>query len=320
MPFPHLRLLESHLYSIHAEATPTPVSVHEEVPPRLLSGAGSRCCSTTASGSWVRWSSAARRKRPAGWHKATHRCRMSHKLLIWALLLVAVIAAKGIFQFLTRWIVIGISRDIEFDLRNDLFRHLERLSYSYYQRTRTGDIMARATNDLNAVRMLLGPAIMYSANTAGVHRRRAGLHDQHQPPADALRLSAAARRQHRHPVFRPPHSRALRAHPGHVLRHLRPRPGEFLRRPHHPRLRPGRSRDRLLRDRQPGIHPPQPEAGPPDGHAVADAGTDARAGGGARALAGRTPGAAGPHDASAISSPSTPTWCSSHGRSSRWAG
>ena len=61
--------------------------------------------------------------------------------------------------------MIGISRDIEFDLRNDLFAHLERLSYSYYQRNRTGDIMARATNDLNAVRMLLGPAIMYSANT-----------------------------------------------------------------------------------------------------------------------------------------------------------
>jgi ATP-binding cassette subfamily B protein len=61
--------------------------------------------------------------------------------------------------------VIGISRDIEFDLRNDLFAHLERLSYSYYQRNRTGDIMAKATNDLNAVRMLLGPAIMYSANT-----------------------------------------------------------------------------------------------------------------------------------------------------------
>ncbi len=88
-----------------------------------------------------------------------------HKLLQWALLLVAVVFAKGIFQFLTRWVVIGISRDIEFDLRNDLFGHLETLSYSYYQRTRTGDIMARATNDLNAVRMLLGPAIMYSANT-----------------------------------------------------------------------------------------------------------------------------------------------------------
>jgi ATP-binding cassette subfamily B multidrug efflux pump len=88
-----------------------------------------------------------------------------HKLVTYALLLLAVAAIKGTFQFLTRWIVIGVSREIEFDLRNDLFRHLESLSYSYYQRTRTGDIMARATNDLNAVRMLLGPAIMYSANT-----------------------------------------------------------------------------------------------------------------------------------------------------------
>ena len=87
------------------------------------------------------------------------------KLLTYSLQLLGVAAIKGIFQFLTRWIVIGISREIEFDLRNDLFRHLESLSYSYYQRTRTGDIMARATNDLNAVRMLLGPAIMYSANT-----------------------------------------------------------------------------------------------------------------------------------------------------------
>jgi len=89
----------------------------------------------------------------------------TQKLLKYALAVIGVFVAKGIFQFLTRWIVIGISRDIEFDLRNDLFAHLERLSYSYYQRNRTGDIMARATNDLNAVRNLLGPAIMYSANT-----------------------------------------------------------------------------------------------------------------------------------------------------------
>jgi ATP-binding cassette subfamily B multidrug efflux pump len=81
----------------------------------------------------------------------------------WQMLEVA--AVRGVFLFLTRWIVIGISRDIEFDLRNDLFAHLETLSYSYYQRMRTGDIMARMTNDLNAVRQLLGPAIMYSANT-----------------------------------------------------------------------------------------------------------------------------------------------------------
>lgn len=88
-----------------------------------------------------------------------------HKLLVFALEVLLVAALRGIFLFLTRWVVIGISRDIEFDLRNDLFEHLETLSYSYYQRVRTGDIMARCTNDLNAVRMLLGPAIMYSANT-----------------------------------------------------------------------------------------------------------------------------------------------------------
>jgi ATP-binding cassette, subfamily B, multidrug efflux pump len=86
-------------------------------------------------------------------------------LLLYAGLLLAIALFKGIFQFLTRWIVIGVSRDIEFDLRNDLFARLETLSYSYYQRNRTGDIMARATNDLSAVRNLLGPAIMYTANT-----------------------------------------------------------------------------------------------------------------------------------------------------------
>jgi ATP-binding cassette subfamily B protein len=87
------------------------------------------------------------------------------KLLVFTLQVLALAVVRGIFLFLTRWVVIGISRDIEFDLRNDLFAHLETLSYSYYQRMRTGDIMARVTNDLNAVRMLMGPAIMYSANT-----------------------------------------------------------------------------------------------------------------------------------------------------------
>ena len=89
----------------------------------------------------------------------------SQTLLKYSLYLFGVAVVKGIFQYLTRWILIGVSREIEFDLRNDLFAHLERLSYSYYQRTRTGDIMARMTNDLNAVRMLVGPGIMYTANT-----------------------------------------------------------------------------------------------------------------------------------------------------------
>ncbi len=88
-----------------------------------------------------------------------------HKVAIDVLLLLAVAAVKGVFQYLTRWIVIGASREIEFDLRNDMFRHLEGLSHSFYQRTRTGDIMARSTNDLNAVRMLLGPGLMYPAST-----------------------------------------------------------------------------------------------------------------------------------------------------------
>src|SRR6266496_1218579 len=88
-----------------------------------------------------------------------------HQIGVLALMLLAVSVVKAIFQFLIRWVLIGASREIEFDLRNDLFRHLEGLSHSFYQRTRTGDIMAKATNDLNAVRMLLGPGFMYTANT-----------------------------------------------------------------------------------------------------------------------------------------------------------
>jgi ATP-binding cassette subfamily B multidrug efflux pump len=86
-------------------------------------------------------------------------------ILIFAVELVAIAAVKGVFLYAQRWILIGISRDIEFDLRNDLFRHLEKQDSGFYQKYRTGDVMARLTNDLNAVRMLLGPALMYSANT-----------------------------------------------------------------------------------------------------------------------------------------------------------
>jgi len=81
-------------------------------------------------------------------------------------LLVALAVLKGFFQYWMRVIIIGISRDIEFDLRNDLFRHLVGLSQDFYARYRTGDIMARSTNDLNAVRMMLGPGIMYWTETS----------------------------------------------------------------------------------------------------------------------------------------------------------
>jgi ATP-binding cassette, subfamily B, multidrug efflux pump len=87
------------------------------------------------------------------------------RILVFSGLLVAIALLKGVFLYAQRWILIGISREIEFDLRNDLFRQLELQDSGFYQRYRTGDIMARMTNDLNAVRMLLGPALMYSANT-----------------------------------------------------------------------------------------------------------------------------------------------------------
>src|SRR5271170_6426732 len=87
------------------------------------------------------------------------------KVLYHALRLLLIAALSAIFLYICRQVIIGASREIEFDLRNDIFANLERQSPSYYHTHRTGDIMARTTNDLNAVRMLLGPAIMYSANT-----------------------------------------------------------------------------------------------------------------------------------------------------------
>jgi ATP-binding cassette subfamily B protein len=87
------------------------------------------------------------------------------KLLLYCLLIVGFAVLEGVFLFLMRRILIGVSRYMEYDLRNDLFSHLLGLSRRYFQEHKTGDIMSRATNDMNAVRMLLGPGIMYSANT-----------------------------------------------------------------------------------------------------------------------------------------------------------
>ena len=90
------------------------------------------------------------------------------RLLAYAGLLLGVALTQATFQFWMRWILIGISRDVEYDLRNDLFTHLCRLSPRYYTETRTGDLMSKLTNDLNAVRNLVGPGIMYSASTLAV--------------------------------------------------------------------------------------------------------------------------------------------------------
>ena len=81
-------------------------------------------------------------------------------------LLITLAIFKGFFQYWMRVILIGMSRDVEYDLRNDFFAHLVRLAPDFYGKNRTGDIMARSTNDLNAVRMMLGPGIMYWTETS----------------------------------------------------------------------------------------------------------------------------------------------------------
>lgn len=87
------------------------------------------------------------------------------KLGLYAGLLVGIVLVGAVFRFLMRRILIGASRDIEYDVRNAFFARLQQMPLAYYQARRTGDLMSRATNDLNAVRMMIGPAVMYSTNT-----------------------------------------------------------------------------------------------------------------------------------------------------------
>lgn len=87
------------------------------------------------------------------------------KLAFYAGIVILIAALGGYFRYQMRRIIIGASRGLEYDLRNDFFAHLERLPMSFFQQNRTGDLMSRATNDLSSVRMMVGPAVMYLANT-----------------------------------------------------------------------------------------------------------------------------------------------------------
>jgi ATP-binding cassette subfamily B protein len=89
----------------------------------------------------------------------------SASLMRYGALIILIAVAQGLFLFVQRRALINMSRHIEYDMRNEFYAHLQRLSYSFYQAHRTGDLMARATNDLSAVRMVVGPALMYSLNT-----------------------------------------------------------------------------------------------------------------------------------------------------------
>jgi ATP-binding cassette subfamily B protein len=91
--------------------------------------------------------------------------RSTRALGFFCVTIIIAMLVKGFFTFWSRWILIGVSREIEYDLRNDLLERLVCLEPEFYVRNRTGDLMSRTTNDLNNVRMVLGPGIMYSANT-----------------------------------------------------------------------------------------------------------------------------------------------------------
>jgi len=88
-----------------------------------------------------------------------------HALGIYCLVLIVCVLLKGALSFSTRWVLIGVSRDIEFDLRAGLLDRLLLMEPEFYVRNRTGELMSRATNDLNNVRMVLGPGIMYTGQT-----------------------------------------------------------------------------------------------------------------------------------------------------------
>ncbi len=87
------------------------------------------------------------------------------KLRTYAGLILGLALIGGVFRFLMRRIIVGVSRHLEYDLRNDFFARLQTLAPANFHANRTGDLMSRATNDLNAVRMMAGPAVMYSAST-----------------------------------------------------------------------------------------------------------------------------------------------------------
>jgi len=96
---------------------------------------------------------------------ALHQQVTPRRLLAYAALLVVIATVQGFFSFLQRKTLVTMSRNIELDLRRDLYSQLQRLEPAFYQHSYTGDLMARATNDLEAIRRLCGPAIMYGANT-----------------------------------------------------------------------------------------------------------------------------------------------------------
>lgn len=98
----------------------------------------------------------------------TDTLSIPHFLILLSFALTIVAAIQGVFRYLMRTLLIGLSREIEYEIRNDYLEHLQTLPASFYQRYKTGDLMARATNDIEAIRTMLGPGIMYAMNAVTV--------------------------------------------------------------------------------------------------------------------------------------------------------
>src|SRR6202000_771191 len=86
-------------------------------------------------------------------------------LLLFGALVLVLSLLRGLFLFFMRQTIILMSRHIEYDLKNEIYNHYQKLSLAFYRRNNTGDLMNRATEDVTRVRMYLGPGIMYTINT-----------------------------------------------------------------------------------------------------------------------------------------------------------
>ena len=89
---------------------------------------------------------------------------LTEPLLYFGLLIIAFALLKGVFMFFMRQTIIIMSRLMEFDLKNDIYQHYQKLDAAFYKRNNTGDLMARISEDVSRVRMFLGPATMYPIN------------------------------------------------------------------------------------------------------------------------------------------------------------
>ncbi len=89
----------------------------------------------------------------------------SYSLFFFGALILFLYLLRGLFLFFMRQTIILMSRHIEYDMKNEIYAHYQKLSLGFYRRNNTGDLMNRATEDVNRVRMYVGPAIMYAFNT-----------------------------------------------------------------------------------------------------------------------------------------------------------